>query len=191
MASSNPYPYGLGDPATFSDPGGAYGIEYALLDYRAAKGSDAQKLIGCGIGVLGAEIEIGFSIAAHLPATTDVVAMIVGVVAGCVIGGASAKAGPIGQIFIAPGAGAILGGGIDLINTYVCGTRHPEAWNPSHAIAVGLATLSVGAIAGVVFTAYDGVDPPLLDQFGIATLTGVFAALLDRVTPGAPGGASC
>lgn len=189
--SSNPYPYAGNDPVDFTDPSGLQAeVEYAIQTKSAAERSQADRIIGCGLALIASEVEVGFSIAAHLPATSDIIAMILGTVAGCALGAVSATAGPVSQVVGYPVLGAFIAAAIDLVTQWVCVTEtgHPEQFNGNRVLAVGLAGLSAGAITGVIGLAFPPETTPVLITVEFALLAGEYAALLDKMTPE---GASC
>lgn len=189
--SSNPYPYTMNDPVDFTDPSGLQAeVETAILTESAASRAQAMRMIGCGLALITSAVEVEFSIAAKLPATSDMIAMILGTVAGCALGALSANAGPLSQAVGYPIMGAFIAAAIDLVTQWVCATQtgHPEDFNINRVLAVGLAGLSVGAITGVVGLLLPPETTPIVITIEFAVLAGEYAAVLDKMTPE---GASC
>ena len=189
--SSNPYPYAMNDPVDFTDPSGMQAeVETAIVTESAASRAQAMRMIGCGLALITSAIEVEFSIAAKLPATSDMIAMILGTVAGCALGALSANAGPLSQAVGYPIMGAFIAAAIDLVTQWVCATTtgHPEDFNVNRVLAVGLAGLSVGAVTGVVGLLLPPETTPIVITIEFAVLAGEYAALLDKMTPE---GASC
>ncbi|HYL08125.1 MAG TPA: RHS repeat-associated core domain-containing protein [Candidatus Udaeobacter sp.] len=189
--SSNPYPYALNDPVDFTDQSGMQAeVDAAILTRSAAARSQAMRMIGCGLALITSSIEVEFSLAAHLPATSDIIAMILGTVAGCALGALSANVGPLSQVAGYPMLGAFVAAAIDLVTQWVCATNsgHPEQLNVNRVLAVGLAGLSVGAITGVVGIMFPPEATPVVISIEFALLAGEYAAVLDKMTPA---GASC
>jgi hypothetical protein len=148
----NPYAYALGAPVDFSDPSGAWAIETALIDEAAVqKSTAADRLIGCGLALIGSIVEISINIATKTLATSDNLQLAIGAVASCALGAASGLLTAGGQVFAVPIAAALVAGISDLAAQWICASR-TGVWtnfNPMHALYVGLAVFSIGVFAGI------------------------------------------
>jgi hypothetical protein len=119
--------------------------------------------------------------------------MVVGAVAGCILGAASAKAGLAAQIFKFPVIGALISGVSDLVTQWICASRtgHWDQFSYRHALAVGLGALAIGLAAASVggLLPEAGTAWQMFQQgLGIAFVSGEYAGVFDlRIQ----GGVSC
>jgi RHS repeat-associated protein len=193
VATGHTYAYAAGDPVTFSDPGGTFAVETAALQTQTQRNTTAFRLVGCALALIASIVEVAINIALKSPATSDMIQMVVGAVAGCILGAASAKATLAKQIFKFPVIGALISGVLDLVTQWICASRtgHWDQFSWRHALAVGLGALAIGLAAASV----GGLLPEagtawqmFLQGLGIAAVSGEYAGVFDlRIQ----GGVSC
>lgn len=194
LGGGEPYAYASDDPVDLSDPGGAIVVETASLDTKATEAATTEdKLVGCSLALVASTVEIGINVAIKSPATSEIIDMLLGAVAGCILGSLSANTSLAAQILKFPIYGAIIAGLTDLITQWICASRtgNWSNFSPTHALAVGLGALSVGILASIAIYFLPESMPAVAayeSAIGISFLAGDYAGFLDYHING---GVSC
>jgi RHS repeat-associated protein len=194
IAAGQRYAYTSGDPVDSFDPSGGWGMSDLALLYTNITTKYAQhlKIAGCVLSLLGAGIEIALDLIGGQPPNLAAGAGIAaGIGVACAFGLLGWGPQTARAILLLPILAGVIGTLVDSLLQLVCRSRGGGDFSWQHAVAVGLATLSLAAGAAVTVALLpEGASAA--DQFevamGNAIVTGEWAGVYDlRSRPGACG----
>ncbi len=193
LGSGQRYAYAGGDPVDFTDPGGTFFAEIASLYARATAQANRMKLIGCGLALVTATIEVLVNVAGHQKLNwASYVAIAASVVTACAFGylarGATSFRNLVGLPFAA-GVVAVL---VDLALEVFCAsqTGNYSDIHPEHVIALGLAAVTIGVSAAIP-AAVVGETASTATQFKVAVGTAILSGTAAGLSDLALGGGAC
>jgi RHS repeat-associated protein len=193
VSSGQRYGYAGGDPVDFTDPSGALFAEIASLYARATAQASRMKLIGCGLAVYSAVIEIELNVAARQKLNwASFVAMGAGVVTACAVGYLGGATNGFRSLIGLPLAAALVAGLVDLALEAICAsqTNNWSGIHPEHVISIGLAAFAIGAGAAVL-PALLPAAAPLESQFEVALGGAILSGDAAGVADLSLGGGAC
>ncbi|HKV29950.1 MAG TPA: RHS repeat-associated core domain-containing protein [Candidatus Dormibacteraeota bacterium] len=186
IKSGQRYGYATGDPVDFTDPSGTTPlVEFAAIQkFFTSKSQAALATTACGLSVVSATVEVGMNFATHnLPNEAGVKALLAGVETSCVMATLTNASTPLSTLIIKyPLVAGAIAAVVDLYLQLQCAaqTNNWSNFNPTHAIAVGLAGVSVGAASAVLSRMGDDFAVGL----GVAILSGELSGIYDTKTQG-------
>jgi RHS repeat-associated protein len=186
IKSGQRYAYATGDPVDFTDPSGTTPlVEFAAIQkFFTSKSQAALATTACGLSVVSATVEVGMNFATHnLPNEAGVKSILAGVETSCVMATFVNDSTSLATLIIKfPLLAGAIAAVTDLYLQLQCAaqTNNWSNFNPTHAIAVGLAGVSVGAASAVLSTVGDDFAVGL----GVAILSGELSGIYDTQTQG-------
>jgi RHS repeat-associated protein len=188
IKSGQRYAYAMGDPVDLTDPSGAIAmLEFAAIQkFFTSKSQAALATTACGLSVVSATVQVGMDFATHnVPNAAGVKAMLLGVETSCVMATFANANTPLSTLIIKfPLIAGAIAAVVDLYLQLECAatTNKWSNFNPWHAIAIGLAGVSVGAASAVLGTLGNDFATGLV----VAVLSGELSGFYDtRIHGGA------
>ena len=192
IPSVNAYSYVRNDPVDVTDPTGAGPIIEYLVN--TAQATTRQRILGCGLSVLGVTVEYGIDYA--FTHKIQIGPLIASIVTSCAFGAIwpglkpTSSAGVyIWYIFLLPMLIAFVAVAVDVLQQFSC-VRPGHPYDPAHTLIVFILAFYIAHLGGDWGAAASGLSGAGSTSagVGVATGSGIAAGLTDQIPGGACSG---